>query len=472
MDIHGSEGFTTIPRVVAIVTLTGFLAIGLHLGLQAIYAGRILPGVAAGGQNLGGKSLADARRILKREADNYRLELKVSGKDFVLKPSDIGVTYDPEATLNAAYNLGRSDWLLPLHTAPIALSYNLDRHQAAELAATIASEIGVPPVDAGVVIVNGKVSTEPEQSGVTVDKVGLLKLIERDIASPSGAVIPVEPRTVAADIQAAALGTNVNEAKQLMATPIVLTYNDQNFTPTAADIGQWISFEKVNQDSSPILVTRIDSSKLKSYIQQIANKLNVAPVSKQITIENGVSKVTQEGVDGLAIDQDVLVSAVSAAVLAHKPLTQAMTAHAVPFKTTSTSVISLDYGQYIEINLSKQHLWVWQDHNVIYESPITSGATGAGFPTVTGLFSIYYKTTNTHLVGYQYGPRYNYDVAVKYWMPFYQGYGLHDASWRNGIFGGPDYYYGGSHGCVNLPDATAAFIYGWSSIGTPVWVHN
>src|SRR6185436_1714675 len=119
-----------------------------------------------------------------------------------------------------------------------------------------------------------------------------------------------------------------------------------------------------------------------------------------------------------------------------------------------------------EINLNRQRLWVWQDHNVIFESPITSGATGAGFGTVTGLFSIYYKTTNTHLRGQ------GYDVAVDYWMPFYLGYGLHDASWRHGRFGGQDYWYGGSHGCVNLPDATAEFIYGWADVGTPVWVHK
>jgi lipoprotein-anchoring transpeptidase ErfK/SrfK len=128
--------------------------------------------------------------------------------------------------------------------------------------------------------------------------------------------------------------------------------------------------------------------------------------------------------------------------------------------------VSLDYPRYIEVNLSKQRLWAWQDKHVIYESPITSGATGAGLGTVTGLFSIYYKTTNTHLRGQ------GYDVPVKWWMPFYKGYGLHDASWRHGQFGGSDYYYAGSHGCVNLPDATAEFIYGWAEIGTPVWVHK
>ncbi len=57
-------------------------------------------------------------------------------------------------------------------------------------------------------------------------------------------------------------------------------------------------------------------------------------------------------------------------------------------------------------------------------------------------------------------------------MPFYGNYGLHDASWRNGVFGGQDYLYNGSHGCVNLPEATAAFIYNWADVGTPVWIHQ
>ncbi|HSW71001.1 MAG TPA: L,D-transpeptidase, partial [Gammaproteobacteria bacterium] len=125
--------------------------------------------------------------------------------------------------------------------------------------------------------------------------------------------------------------------------------------------------------------------------------------------------------------------------------------------------------KYIEVNLSSQHLWAYQDHQVAFDSPVTSGATGYGFPTVTGLFSIYSKQTNRYLDGRPLG--YNYNVFVQYWMPFYADYGFHDASWRNGSFGGQDYYYDGSHGCVNLPTATAAWLYNWAPVGTPVWVH-
>ena len=474
-DIHGSNGFTTIPRVVALVSMVGFLALGLHMGLQSIYAGRILPGVVVGGQNLGGKTLADARQILQAQADAYHLELKVQGRDFVLKASDIGVTFDPDATLNAAYSQGRWAWLLPLHTAPIAYSYSLDRHRVVDLASVIATEIGVAPVDADVVISGGSVMTVPERSGVTINKVGLVKLIERDVASPSGVANPLEPRKVTADIQAANLQPNIEEAKLLMATPIVLSYNDQNFKPTAADIGQWISFEKINQNTAPTLTTQVDAAQVRSYIQTVANKINISPVSKQVQIENGVAKVTREGVDGLAVDEEVLVAAITTTMTAHKPLTLAITTKVVPFKTQSTSVISLDYGQYIELSLSKQHLWVWQDHTVIFDSPVTTGAPRAGLGTVTGVFSIYAKQANTYLNGV------GYHLHVNYWMPFYEGYGLHDAYWRTQLynagkisqpFGGQDYVYLGSHGCVNLPDATAAFIYNWASVGTPVWVHE
>jgi lipoprotein-anchoring transpeptidase ErfK/SrfK len=471
-ELHGSDGFTTIPRLVGVAALVGALAIGLHLTWNSWYNGRIMPGVVAAGQNIGGFPVEKARQILQKEAAAYELKITVSGQAYRAKPDQLGVAFDTEATLKAAYAAGRQSWLPAVRPEPVTMSYRLDRTKLTAFASSVASQVGVQPVDASVEFKNGQFTTVPDKSGVTVDKAGLQRLIERDLGAPGGNTLQLQPRPQLADIQASALAPTIEDAKRLTATQIVLTYNDKTFTPTAKDIGQWLAFEKQQGDAAAKLVPRVDTAKLKGYIQGLANKLDVAPVPKKVTIENGVSKVTQEGVDGSAMDQDPAVTAVAGAITKNQPLTLTMTSHAVPFKTLSTTLVSLDYGRYIEINLSKQHIWVWQDHSVILDSPVTSGATGAGFGTATGLFSIYYKTTNTHLIGNAYGPRYNYDVFVKYWMPFYSGYGMHDASWRNGNFGGQDYYYGGSHGCVNLPDDVAAFIYNWADVGTPVWVHK
>jgi len=471
---HGSDGFTTLPRVIAIGGVACFLVLALHMAMTAEYDGRIMPGVMVAGHDLGGMSLAQARTTAQKLAASYRLKLDVAGQHYELSAAELGVAFDPEATVESAYATGRQTWLPPLHTDPIPLSYHLDRSQLNAFTSSVANKVGTPPVDAGVVVKDGQLTTVPEKSGWSIDRVGLERLVEDDVSSPGGSELALEPREQVADIQAKSLGPTIAEAKQLMATPIVLTYKDQTFTPTPADIGQWLAFQKQPDGLAFKLVPQVDTAKLKNYVQNLANQVDIAPITEKVTIENGISKVEQEGVDGTAIDQDALTAAIAEAVTNEQPLTFAVTGHQVAFTTSSTSLVSLDLGRYIEVDLTKQHLWVWQDHQVIYDSPVTTGATGAGFGTVTGLFSIYYKTTNTHLVGYQYG--YDYDVPVKYWMPFYSGYGLHDASWRNGNFGetsGPlGYYYDGSHGCVNLPDATAAFIYNWSTVGTPVWVHN
>ena len=63
-----------------------------------------------------------------------------------------------------------------------------------------------------------------------------------------------------------------------------------------------------------------------------------------------------------------------------------------------------------------------------------------------------------------------YESFVSYWMPFNGGIGMHDATWR-GSFGGSIYMYSGSHGCINMPPAKAAELYGMLPIGTPVVIH-
>jgi lipoprotein-anchoring transpeptidase ErfK/SrfK len=467
---HGSAGFTTIPRVVAVAATVGFLALATKMTLTAWYDGRIMPGVVAAGHNLGGLTLAQARSVLQQEAKSYQLNLVVAGQKYQLSAAQLGVAFDAEATLGVAYRTGRNTWYPPLHTEPVPMAYHLDRPTLKNFATSVSAQVGVQPVDAAVVFANGKFETVPDKTGVTVDRRGLERLIEQDLRFPTKDGLQLKPRAQTADIRVGALGPTIAEARQLIATPVVLTYGERTFTPTQSQIGQWLAFEKRLGEEAATLEPKVDSSRLKDYVQNLANQLDVAPVNKRVNIENNVSKVVTEGVDGLAIDQDKLVAAITAAVTNRRPLTFTITSHVVPFKTVSTTFVTLDYPKYIEVNIAKQRMWLWQDKQMILESPITSGATGAGFGTVTGLFSIYYKTTNTRLRGYQYG--WNYDVPVKYWMPFHGGYGLHDAEWRHGKFGGQDYYYGGSHGCVNMPDATAEFVYNWAEIGTPVWVHK
>ena len=121
-----------------------------------------------------------------------------------------------------------------------------------------------------------------------------------------------------------------------------------------------------------------------------------------------------------------------------------------------------DYDTCIVIVIEEQMVYVYKDGDLICSSPCVTGDAGSK-DTPKGEFAIQSKEVNRDLVGE------DYSSHVDYWMPFYDGCGLHDASWRDD-FGGDIYQGSGSHGCVNLPHDVAELIYNNVSSGTPVIV--
>ena len=127
-------------------------------------------------------------------------------------------------------------------------------------------------------------------------------------------------------------------------------------------------------------------------------------------------------------------------------------------------------GTYIEANLSRQHVWIYIDGEMVLDTDCVSGLPSGGRGTPTGVYQILYKDTDTDLKGTPLGNgQYSYISHVDYWMPFYGGCGFHDASWRSS-FGGDIYKYDGSHGCINLPPSVAPTFYNYVRTGMPVVV--
>ena len=132
--------------------------------------------------------------------------------------------------------------------------------------------------------------------------------------------------------------------------------------------------------------------------------------------------------------------------------------------------VSIIENTYIEIDISDQILYFYQDNQFVLSSPIVTGMNET--PTYNGYFYIYSKETDVILKS----ENYNYQQPVSFWMPFNGGIGLHDATWRD-RFGEDIYKYSGSHGCVNLPYEIALFLYQntWTNYyndGTKVLVHD
>lgn len=120
---------------------------------------------------------------------------------------------------------------------------------------------------------------------------------------------------------------------------------------------------------------------------------------------------------------------------------------------------------YMEINITRQHLWFYKNGELIADGPVVTGNPNRGNSTVVGTYQVIYKQRKATLSG----P--GYEVEVTYWMPFYGNMGVHDAYWRS-VFGGEIYKTKGTHGCVNAPYQLAKKIYENIEEGTPVVVYE
>lgn len=188
----------------------------------------------------------------------------------------------------------------------------------------------------------------------------------------------------------------------------------------------------------------VPASSAVQYVAEIQPKIPEPPVV--LTNESPIDKPTDDKLnDTKPLDTPVILPA-SITVL-------------------SSELPKLAIKKRISVNLTDQKMYAMEDDQIVRESFITSGKDG--YQTVTGDFAIYLKQQNTRLRSPF--PELSYDFPVKYWMPFYSGYGIHDAYWRT-EFGGQDYHWAGSHGCLNTPDDMVEFIWNWSEVGTPVHV--
>lgn len=125
---------------------------------------------------------------------------------------------------------------------------------------------------------------------------------------------------------------------------------------------------------------------------------------------------------------------------------------------------------YVELDITRQTVWMYKDGECILESLCVTGNVAHGTITPTGIYFLTYKMQDAVLRGFNRDGS-TYASPVKYWMPFNGGIGFHDASWRY-QFGGEIYKKSGSHGCVNMPTKAAATLYQNIDESIPIIVYT
>lgn len=123
-------------------------------------------------------------------------------------------------------------------------------------------------------------------------------------------------------------------------------------------------------------------------------------------------------------------------------------------------------SRWIEVDLLEQVVMVYENYELVYADMIASGMKP--YYTRPGVFQIYEKKESEDMTG-----SFETDKSDYYWledvpftMYFDQLRAFHGAYWR-AWFG-----YEQSHGCVNMSNGDAHWLYNWANIGDWVYVHD
>ncbi len=296
-----------------------------------------------------------------------------------------------------------------------------------------------------------------------------------EIAIPESVYTSAEPVNNMTELQEEADEQNAAYAyerylHQLSAVTITYTFGTVTEVLTGDTFMNWIT---VDQD----LNVTFDDEQVNAYVTELSSTYNTryrertfqTSLGTTVTIPSGDGEYgyTISKADEAALIKENILSLES---VTREPVYYTENEYGNPYYLGREGTDDLN-GTYVEVNLTQQHLWFYKNGVLIIESDLVSGDVSLDKETKTGCFPLAWKQSPRTLTGDEAGGSGSYSTDVQYWMPFYDGQGLHDAPWRTD-FGGDIYLASGSHGCVNLPSAVAQTIYENIDVGTAIILYK
>ena len=443
--------------VIVVVYLAGLIYFGSHF----------LPNTYVDNLKCSGMTAEAAEKALIEEVDKYSLELKeyndvsefIYGNDIDISADINGkaapVLKKQKSGIWFVYLFKRSDYFLQA-----SIKYDEAKLESA-IKALDASDTSkmVEPEDAHVAYDEKKDDYYIDEgiSGSIIIEDVFLSKVKEAVESLKDTVDLAEEgcykrQEITADDE------NLEKELELVKTygniKLELVFGEEKEELGIQDIYQWLSAGENDK-------LAVDSAAVTEYVNTLAEKYNTVDKDRTLHTSWDFDITVEKGDYGWEMDVEATVSKIVEAITAGGEQ------NVEPeWESTANAFGTTDWGDtYIEVNLTKQHLYYYKEGELIQESDFVSGTVSKARSTPTGIYSIKYKKSPAVLRGI------NWETPVTYWLPFFDGCGLHDATWRN-KFGGTIYYYNGSHGCLNMPLGAVRNIYEKIVAGTPVLIYK
>ena len=462
-----------ICGIVVLVLLIVYLAGMLY------YNDKFLNGTMVNGSDVGGMTLQKANDQLSKKVNGQSLKLIFNdGQSEVLQSAQLGVSYNKDNSLNQLMkNQNKWAWFIGFFKNEKNTLTDLIQISDENLTNGIASmehakeENQIAPTDAYIQYKDGSFSIIEETLGSKFNIEELVKNIkvalsegkqQLDVTKANGYVKP----HVYKDDQD--LNNQLKAANEYCLSAI--TYTTPKGKEIALDGSTLITWLSKLDVGSYTKDESVFKEKLTAFVKELASQYNSIGATRTFTGKDGQSHTVSGGTYGFRVSTDSEVSALLKMINENKSENNRIPEHTGQLPSGENGGLGTTY---LEINITKQHLWFVKDGSVVLESDFVSGKESDPTRlTPSGTYYIYNKERNRVLRGTkQPNGKYEYESPVSYWMPFNKGIGLHDASWRS-TFGRDIYINSGSHGCINLPTGFAGSLYSQIYVNLPVVVYR
>ncbi len=460
-------------KIILVLFVLALLSgIGVYGYYAHNYSDKFFPGTTINNIDCEGLTADQAEALIKKKVEDYRIDLKFRGDEIKnFEGQTIAYSYAPDGSVDKAQKeqnplLWIKGYFEPAHyevAENITYDENALREQVMALDC-MQPEAMQAPADAYIAFQNGHFEIVPEVEGTTIDTEAFFDAV-KEAVSQSVTELSAEEQGVYAQPAVRSsdetLNRQVEELNSLTTASIIYQLPTGEEVLNGNTIRDWLS---IDENGHYYKDEAVMQQKIAEYVADMASRVDTAGKDRPFTTTSGLEITVGGGDYGWKINQAEEIAELTKNIANNDQI-----AREPVYTSREVSTENNGFGNtYIEINLTDQELYYYQDGQIVVQSSFVSGKMTRDRYTPPGIFTLTYKQKDRVLRGDKLPDgSYSYESPVNYWMPFNGGIGLHDASWR-GSFGGTIYKNGGSHGCINLPYSKAQAIYNIITKDVPI----
>ncbi|WNM42118.1 VanW family protein [Micromonospora halotolerans] len=307
----GKPGRSRRRMLLAGGIVAAVVAAGTGLGTYA-YAGDVPRGTTVLGTELGGRSRAEAARALDAELArraatlNAPIAVTVGEKRAELKPADVGLAIDVDATVAAAAAAEAHPVSRLVGSRTVEPVVTVDTARLETALRTAMGDQGREMTMPAIIFTGTTPKPVYPKPALTVDAAGAAGVVKAGWLAGEPVTVPLVekwPATTREEVERLL----AELARPAVAAPVTLTTDGGKVTIPPAAIARGLRFAA---DDTGKLTPRVDVKRLRAALGDALAKLEVAPRDAGLTISGGKPKVVPgragRQVDATALGRDLL----------------------------------------------------------------------------------------------------------------------------------------------------------------------